>query len=45
MAAWLGVTSTRQAYLVLRAVSALLLVAGMRNASAAAADIARRNRK
>ena len=39
-AAWLGLTSTRQAYLVLRAVSALLLLAGMRNAWAVAADLA-----
>jgi hypothetical protein len=44
-AAWLGVISTRHAYLVLRAVSALLLLAGMRNAWAAAADITRRNSK
>jgi len=44
-AAWLGMTSTRHAYLVLRAVSALLLVAGMRNAWAVAIDIARRNSK
>jgi hypothetical protein len=42
-AAWLGLTSTRHAYLVLRAVSALLLLAGMRNAWAVAIDIARRN--
>ncbi len=44
-AAWFGVTSTRQAYLVLRAVSALLLLAGMRNAWAVAVDIAARNSK
>ena len=44
-AAGLGVTSTRQAYLVLRVVSALLLLAGMRNAWAAAVDIAGRNSK
>ena len=42
-AALLGVTSISHAYLVLRAVSALLLLAGMRNAWAAAIDIARRN--
>lgn len=41
-AAWLGVTSPRQAYSVLRAVSALLLVAGMRNAWSIAVDVARR---
>ena len=40
MAAWLGLTSTRQAYSVLRAVSALLLLAGMRNAWAAAIGVA-----
>jgi len=40
-AAWLGLTSTRQAYLVLRAVSALLVLAGMRNAWAAAVGVAR----
>ena len=39
-AAWLGVTSTRQAYLVLRVVSALFLLAGMRNAWAAATGVA-----
>ena len=39
-AAWLGLSSTRQAYLVLRAVSALLLLAGMRNAWAAAVGLA-----
>ena len=44
-AGWLGVTSTRHAYLVLRAVSALLLLAGMRNAWAVAVNIARRNSK
>lgn len=44
-AAWLGMTSTRQAYLVLRAVSGLLLLAGMRNAWAAAMDIAGRSSK
>jgi len=44
-AAWLGVTSTRQAYSILRAVSALLLLAGMRNAWAVAIDIAGRNSK
>jgi hypothetical protein len=44
-AAWLAVNSTRRAYLALRAVSALLLLAGMRNAWAAAIDIARRNSK
>src|SRR5262249_35993547 len=43
--AWLGVTSTRQAYLVLRAVSALLLLIGMRNAWSAAIDVVRRNSK
>jgi hypothetical protein len=43
--AWLGVTSTRQAYSVLRAVSALLLLTGMRNAWAAAVDIAQRKSK
>ena len=42
-AAWLGLTSTRQAYSVLRAVSALLLLAGMRNAWAAATGVAQRN--
>ncbi len=41
-AAWLGVTSTRPAYLVFRAVSALLLLTGMRNAWAVAVGIARR---
>jgi len=41
-AACVGVTSTRQVYLVLRVVSALLLLAGMRNAWAAAVDIAGR---
>jgi hypothetical protein len=41
-AAWLGVNSTRQAYLVFRAVSALLLLTGMRNAWAVAVGIARR---
>jgi hypothetical protein len=41
-AAWLGAASTRQAFLALRIVSALLLLAGMRNAWAAAVDIARR---
>ena len=44
-AAWLGVTSPRQAYSILRAVSALLLLAGMRNAWAVALDIAGRNSK
>jgi hypothetical protein len=44
-AAWLDVTSMRHAYLVLRAVSAVLLLAGMRNAWAAAGEIARRNLK
>jgi hypothetical protein len=44
-AALLGVSSTRQAYLVLRAVSALLLFAAMRNAWGAAVDIARRKSK
>jgi hypothetical protein len=44
-AAWLGVNSTRQTYLALRAVSALLLITGMRNAWAAAVDITRRNSK
>jgi len=44
-AAWLGVTSIRQAYLVLRVVSALLLLAGMRNAWAVAVDVARRHSK
>jgi len=39
-AAWLGVTSTRQAYSALRLVSALLLLAGMRNAWAAATEVA-----
>ena len=39
-AAWLGRTSTTQAYLVLRAVSALFLLAGMRNAWAAAVGVA-----
>jgi len=41
-AVWVCVTSTRQVYLVLRVVSALLLLAGMRNAWAAAVDIAGR---
>ena len=44
-AAWLGVTSTREAYLVLRVVSALLLFAGMRNAWAVAVDVAGRESK
>jgi len=44
-AAWLGVTSPTQAYAILRAVSALLLLAGMRNAWAVAVDIAARNAK
>lgn len=44
-AAWLGVTSTRQAYLVLRAVSAVLLLVAMRNAWAVAIDVARRKSK
>jgi len=39
-AGWLGLTSTRQAYSVLRTVSALLLLAGMRNAWAAATGVA-----
>ena len=42
-AAWLGLTSTKQSYLVLRAVSALFLLGGMRNAWAAAVGIARKN--
>lgn len=44
-AAALGVTSTRRAYSVLGGVSAMLLFAGMRNAWAAAIDIARRHSK
>jgi len=44
-AAWLGLTSTEKAYSVLRGVSALLLLAGMRNAWAIAIDIAGRNPK
>ena len=44
-AAWLGLTSTRQAYSVFRAISALLLLTGMRNAWAVAIGIARRNSK
>jgi hypothetical protein len=44
-AACLGANSTKQAYLVLRAVSALLLLAGMRNAWAVAIDIAQRKSK
>jgi len=44
MAAWIGVTSTRQAYFVLRVVSALLLLTGMRNAWAAAIDVAGRKK-
>ena len=39
-AAWLDLTSTKQAYLVLRAVSALFLLGGMRNAWAAAVGVA-----
>jgi len=42
--AWIGVTSTRQVYFVLRVVSALLLLTGMRNAWAAATEVARRNK-
>jgi hypothetical protein len=41
-AAWLGMSSTRQAYLILRVVSALLLLVGMRNAWAVAMDVAGR---
>ena len=41
-AAWLGTTSTENAFMVFRAVSALFLLAGMRNAWAVAIDIARR---
>jgi hypothetical protein len=41
-AAWLSVTSARQAHLVLRAVSALLLVIGMRNTWAVAMEVTRR---
>jgi hypothetical protein len=41
-AAWLGINSMRPAHLILRAVSALLLLAGMRNAWAVAMDVARR---
>lgn len=41
-AAWLGMTSTRQANLVLRVVSAALLLIAMRNAWAVAIDVARR---
>jgi hypothetical protein len=44
-AAWLCATSTKQAYTVLRAVSALFLLAGMRNAWAVAIDVARRRLK
>jgi len=44
-AAWLGVNSPRQAYSILRAVSALLLLAGMRNAWAVAVDVAGRKLK
>jgi len=40
-AAWPNLTSTKQGYLVLRAVSALLLLAGMRNAWATATGVAR----
>jgi len=40
--ALLGVTSMRQVYLALGIISALLLIVGMRNAWAAATDIARR---
>jgi len=42
VAAWLGLNSMRQAYLILRAVSALLLLVGMRNAWALAMEVARR---
>jgi len=41
-AAWLSMTSARQAHLVLRAVSALLLVVGMRNTWAVAFEVIRR---
>jgi hypothetical protein len=44
-AAWLSLTSTGKAYSSLRAVSALLLLASMRNAWAIAIDIAGRNPK
>lgn len=44
-AAWLGVTSTRQASLVLGAVSALLLLAGIRNGWTTAVDVAQRDPK
>ena len=44
-AAWLGATSPRQAYSILRAVSALLLLAGMRNAWAVAVEVAGRGSK
>ncbi|HXW64509.1 MAG TPA: hypothetical protein VEK74_05465 [Burkholderiaceae bacterium] len=44
-AAWLGVTSPKQAYSILRAVSALLLLAGMRNAWAVAVAVAGRKSK
>jgi len=44
-AAWLSVTSLSEAYLVLRAVSALLLVTGMRNGWAAASEVAHRSLK
>jgi len=45
VAAWLGVASLKQAYLVLRCVSALFLLVGMRNAWAVAIDIAGRERQ
>jgi hypothetical protein len=44
-AAWPGGLSSRQADLVLRAVSALFLLVGMRNAWAVAIDIARRRHR
>ena len=43
-AAWLGMSSTSPAYLILRTVSALLLLVAMRNAWAVAMDVARRKR-
>ena len=42
VAAWLGVNSTRPAYPILRAVSALLLLVAMRNAWTVAMEVARR---
>jgi len=45
VAAWLSVTSPRQACSILRAVSALLLLAGMRNAWAVTVDVAVRASK